>query len=127
LKIVLVTGSREWTDGRTIREAIGAEKPDLVVQGGAKGADRLAELAAMNDLDRHCARIPAQWLGRRGKGAGFVRNQLMVDLAKTLKAGGADVVVLAFSVSPPSPGTADCARRAREAGLTVKLFVEDEQ
>lgn len=133
---VLVTGSRDWTDWRTIGEALTWARPTVVVHGScypqidpATGrrpwvsADYLAHL--------WCGRHgipdephPANWeaLGAR---AGLLRNAAMVNL-------GADLC-LAF-VSPctrrdcrlPQPhtshGTAHCIALAEKAGIPVRRF-----
>ena len=136
---ILVTGSREWTDARTVESAILEAIRDfgrdlVIVHGDADGADKLADEAAW----RHGLETdpkPADWDGpcrstckpghrkRRRDGseycpaAGNCRNQEMVD-------GGA-VVALAFllprSVSPCT-GTRDCARRTAAAGIPVRWY-----
>lgn len=79
----------------------------LIVQGGAKGADRAARDWA-NRLDGpRPVTFEADWK-RLGRAAGPIRNGQMV-------AAGADLVI-AF---PGGDGTADCVRQAREAKLYV--------
>ncbi|AAN12819.1 gp177 [Mycobacterium phage Omega] len=117
---VLVTGSRGWMSREMIFEALAREffeadklgMPALVVRhGAAPGADLIAHEWALEaeyvDPDPH----PANWSA--GLIAGHVRNQKMVDL-------GADVC-LAFPTAD-SRGTWDCVRRAKEAGIPVKVF-----
>lgn len=79
----------------------------LIVQGGAKGADRAARDWALRLDGPRPITFAADWRGL-GRAAGPIRNGEMV-------AAGADLVV-AF---PGNSGTADCVRQAREARLYV--------
>jgi hypothetical protein len=79
---------------------------DLIIQGGASGADQLANSWAIS------RRVPSQtypadW--SLGLQAGPLRNQQMLD-------EGRPDVVLAF---PGRYGTFDMVCRAREAGIRV--------
>ena len=116
---ILVTGSRNWTDVRTVyraltdhsAEAIRQGRRVLVIAGDARGADALAAVWAVSHAvggESH----PADW-EKHGKAAGPIRNQEMVDL-------GADIC-LAFPLGE-SRGTRDCMRRAEEAGIPVYNF-----
>ena len=81
---------------------------DLIITGGATGADSMAHGWAM-ERGVPVATYPAQW-GRYGRKAGPLRNEWM------LKLSGADTVI-AF---PGGNGTADMVRRGRAAvGVTV--------
>jgi hypothetical protein len=112
---ILVTGSRDWDDVRTVDTELTAlgrrvpsDRPIVVVDGLAAGLDCIAHgyaLGRMWGTERH----PADW-DTHGKGAGSIRNQAMVDL-------GADVC-LAFPTAS-SVGTWDCVRRANKAGIRV--------
>lgn len=77
---VLVTGSRDYGDKRRLYEMLDRwqeqEGLDTIIEGCARGADRLAERWAQ---DRgvpiiHC---PADW-GQHGRAAGAIRNKEMV-------------------------------------------------
>jgi hypothetical protein len=112
---ILVTGSRTWTDWRTITAALldAASGHDAVmlVQGCAAGADFLAAQAARKlgwEVEDH----PADW-DRFGKAAGYRRNAEMVAL-------GADVC-LAF-IRDGSKGATHCADLAEKAGIPVRRF-----
>lgn len=111
---VLVTGSRNLTDGTLVWDALDAELAErgeiIVVHGGARGADQAADAWAFstnNASETH----PANW--GLGKIAGHIRNQEMVNL-------GADVC-LAFPMFG-SRGTWDCVRRAEHAGIPVRII-----
>jgi hypothetical protein len=110
---ILITGSRNWTDEKTLYAALNLQlmlhgKDMIIVHGAAHGADSLAaKWASANRIKQE--QYPAQWR-RYGKGAGPIRNQEMVDL-------GADVC-LAFPM-PGSVGTLHCMRIAAKAGIPV--------
>lgn len=109
---LLICGDRNWTDRRPIyavlrRCGVG----DVVIQGGAPGADSIAEQAAVAlGLDNEC--YPAQW-GRYGRGAGPIRNQQMLD------EGEPDEVYAFHDNVADSKGTADMVRRAKAAGVST--------
>lgn len=132
---VIVTGSRDWTDRATLvsaleeahTAALRANRRLVVIHGDCpKGADRMAHywVAAMRADGYVVAeeRHPADW-ETGGKGAGFDRNQRMVD-------EGADLT-LAFPMPCSKPtcpreeahlshGTSDCVRRAIRAGIETR-------
>lgn len=122
---ILITGSRGWTDEVAIIDALltvtdGVYNNDsiTVVHGGAAGADTLAGEAAARYLPGCTIEVhqPAwQADGRFDRGAGFKRNQKMVDL-------GADYC-LAFKLND-SRGTAHCISRAAAAGIKVLVFTD---
>lgn len=104
---VIVCGGRDYDDQRTVRAVISALNDEtIVIHGGAKGADRLAEYEAAR-LGLDVERYPADW-AKHGKAAGPIRNQAMLN-------AGADLVI-AF---PGGRGTAHMASIARKAGVPV--------
>lgn len=105
---VLVTGSRDWTDQQTIAVALREWRAPgaVLLHGGARGADRIAA-AVWRSWGLRDEAHPADWQ-RSGRGAGPVRNQLMV-------AAGADVC-LAF-INDASRGATHCAATAEHAGI----------
>jgi hypothetical protein len=106
---ILVCGSRHWTDKSAIRRALSAFEPgDVVIHGGAPGADTIAGEAALV-LGLKVEIYPADW-ERYGKAAGPIRNQLMIDSKPHC--------VVAFPL-PNSRGTLDTIRRAQAAGIPV--------
>jgi hypothetical protein len=119
MKVVIVTGSRAWSDSDAVYRALDREKPDLVVEGGASGADRIAfSWAQQHEIP--CLRFPARW-NVHGKSAGPHRNQAMVLAVVTmvrLAETPWEVLVLAFPMGA-SKGTRDCMKKARKAGLVV--------
>jgi hypothetical protein len=111
---ILVCGGREfndsellWSELDKIVQSVGTLS--TIISGMARGADTLAvDYALANSLP--IRKYPADW-DRHGKAAGFIRNQQMLD------EGNPDLVV-AF---PGGRGTADMVRRARKAGVEVRV------
>lgn len=105
---VAVVGGRQFRDKEYLYFVLDKynEKHGIshIVSGGAVGADGLAELYAKD----RCLPItvyPANW-NKHGKGAGYIRNQQIVDDCD---------VVLAFP-DPNSVGTYDTVDKANKAG-----------
>lgn len=77
---LLVTGGRDYHDMPAFTAAM-ARLPirvTMVIQGGAKGADRLAkQWASRNNI--HCAEVLPLW-DAFGKRAGHLRNEAMLQL-----------------------------------------------
>jgi hypothetical protein len=111
---VLVCGSRDWEDHEAITRRLsalpGEHRPVTIVQGGARGADRMAARAARYwgfDVEEH----PADW-EKHGKIAGPIRNREMLD-------SGIDLV-LAFQ-RDGSRGTQHTIDEARRRGIPVEV------
>lgn len=107
---VLVCGGRDFEDHASLFAELDKLPRDglVIIHGGARGADTLAELwAARAGVSRH--RFPANW-DRDGKAAGPIRNQRMIDR-------GRPDIVIAF---PGGRGTADMIRKAEAAGVPVR-------
>jgi hypothetical protein len=107
----LVCGGRGYDDADALSQFMDelAQRItiDAVIDGDARGADRMAgEWACRRDIENIKFRAEWEKLGRK---AGPIRNQFMLD------EGRPDVVV-AF---PGGWGTADMVRRARLAGVEV--------
>lgn len=109
---VLVTGSRHFNNRVVIRREL-SEFPSgtTVIHGGASGADELADQIA-KELGFDVVAVPADWK-TYGKSAGPRRNQKMLD-------EHGPTLVLAFPLSD-SRGTWDMVRRARAAGVEVRI------
>jgi len=107
-RVVIVTGSRSLGDSALVGRCLAELKPDLVVEGGARGADAIArEWALTHDVTP--VTVHALWLGR-GRGAGHYRNALMLELFP-------GATVLAFPRG--GPGTANCIAQALKLGMRV--------
>ncbi len=115
---ILITGSRNWTDEKTVAKAlhdatVGHDPANVTVVHGAcrTGADRIAaEAAALFGfkLEAH----PANW-NAHGRAAGPIRNNAMIAL-------GADIC-LAFPLGE-SKGTRGSMKRAAAAGIPVSIY-----
>lgn len=109
---VLICGGRNYTDADAVTKHMDAINDelggiDLVIHGGAEGADRLGgEWAARRSIPV-CV-FPANWK-HQGKAAGPIRN------AHMLRYGQPDAVV-AF---PGGAGTANMIAQANERRLAV--------
>lgn len=97
---VIVTGGRDFEDKEMVARSLSALNPTLVVEGGARGADRLArEWAKANNVPFET--VEADW-SKFGKMAGHKRNRQMLELHP-------EATVLAF---PGGRGTANCVAQA---------------
>jgi DNA-binding MurR/RpiR family transcriptional regulator len=113
---VLVCGSREWGDVEAVRRRI-ADLPEttVIVTGGARGVDRIAEEAA-RDLGRERMVFRARWDvdGRSASTDAAAQNGRALDSDPDL--------VIAFRAGGESPGTDDCIAQARRRGIPVEVI-----
>lgn len=111
---LLVCGGRDFSDRKLFRVTMESKQGiKLIIHGGAKGADTLADQWAKK-YAIPVVRMDALW-DAHGKQAGGLRNQAMLDLLHP-------DAVLAF---PGGNGTADMVRRAEKAGLPVQVITQD--
>lgn len=108
---VIVCGGRDYQDGTRVSAVLhklhSEAGIDLIIEGGAKGADYLAHVwACMAGVPTE--RFEADW-ENQGSFAGPARNKRMLDEGKP-------DLVIAF---PGGRGTADMVRKARKAGVQV--------
>ena len=110
--LVLICGSRDWTDHIHIHKRIEQLNPrtDTIIHGACRGADLIAANYA-NCLDFQVKAFPADW-GRWGRSAGFKRNAEMIAQKPDL--------VIAFQVDG-SRGTQHTIDLARAAGIQVEV------
>ena len=110
---VMVTGSRDWEDARTIDAVLNGLFPTLVIHGAARGADSIADAWAR----RHgvpVLAIPADW-ARHGKAAGAIRNGALLDEQPDL--------VLAFLL-PQSRGTIEAVAEAQRRRIPTIVLAK---
>lgn len=119
---ILITGSRFWTNRKSISNALRAvinehslKREDLVIiHGKCRGADMLADsIARTNGIK--VVDYPANW--KDGKQAGPIRNQEMLD-----KNPDIDLVLAFHDDLDQSKGTKDMIQRARKAGIRIKIY-----
>lgn len=112
-QVVLVTGGRDYQRHRTVFGVLDNHHKimpiRLLVQGGATGADEFARDWAKSREVRWATELP-DWK-RYGRGAGTVRNQVMLDKHHPH-------LVVAF---PGNRGTLDMMRRAYKCGYKVAI------
>lgn len=111
---VLVCGGRNFTDKvlleTVLDELKNANQVDCIIEGNARGADRLAGYwARKNKIDN--IKFPARW-DLYGNAAGPIRNQLMIDEGKP-------DYVIAFK---GNKGTQDMIDRVLKANISVELI-----
>jgi hypothetical protein len=110
---ILVCGGRDYTDKAALYRVLDAALRSgalEIIQGGAKGADRLAQAWA-TERGVACTTFEADW-DLHGKGAGFIRNRQMLS-------EGRPGMVLAF---PGGRGTANMVKQAQERGVLVVKY-----
>jgi len=113
-RAVLICGDRNWTDSVAIRSYLAKLQDwgyDTLVEGEARGADRIAASEARR-IGFTVLPFPAKW-GLYGKAAGPIRNQQMID------EGHPELVVYFHNDLPNSRGTKDMVRRAGILGIEV--------
>lgn len=131
--VILITGSRRWTDPAPIRadlarfQAVHGDRL-TVIHGGAPGADSLADRAA-RALGIDVVPVPAQWTTHDREGTGPVPCRCSAGKRLCVVAGPrrnqrmlaewAPSLVLAYRRPGRSPGTDDMVRRAETAGVEV--------
>lgn len=113
---ILCCGDRNWANLTVIKKVLSNyDNTTTIISGGARGADTLSELAAI-DLGMNLIVMYAQW-DIYGKAAGPIRNRKMLAQEPNL--------VIAFhSNISESKGTADMIRIAKKAGIPVTLITE---
>ena len=117
---VLVCGSRTWTDPDpivAILNGLDSQCHDdfiTIIEGGARGADRIAATWALERENPGLHTFPADWR-KHGRAAGHIRN------ARMLVEGEPDLVI-AFSDQPITPGTANMIEQAEFARVPVWII-----
>ncbi len=111
----LFCGARDWADkGKVYHRMEKLGPDDLVIEGGAPGADFIAGVCADILGLPHCT-FRANW-DFYHKAAGPIRNKWMLDFGRPEK------VVAFHSDIKSSKGTADMVTRARKIGVPVEVI-----
>ena len=114
---ILVCGSRTYQNAARVNEILSEYlgQVDLIIDGGATGADSLACLWAINNKIG-TKRYFAKWNKYRRR-AGPMRNQKMIDV---------EYPDLVIAFPPGEAGTHDMVARAGRAGIRVRKVDWDE-
>lgn len=109
---IAVVGSRDFNDYEYLKSRLlkHFKNDDVLVSGGCRGADKLAERFA-NEYDFSTEIFPAEW-DKYGRIAGFKRNKLIVEAS--------DIVIAFFDGK--SAGTNSTIKLAQDSGKTVKIY-----
>lgn len=111
---LLICGDRNWTDSSAVTEVVERLRPEVVIEGDARGADRMAGIAG-ELAGAEVEVYPAEW-DKFGRAAGVIRNQRMLDY-------GEPTHVIAFHDDlANSRGTRDMVNRALKAKIPVLHF-----
>lgn len=117
VKRLLVCGGRDVTDSGWVFSTLdGLWKTydfDVVIEGDARGADRLASAWAVRNRLTNL-KFPAKW-GEYGKRAGPIRNQQMIE-------EGMPDMGVAFD---GGIGTYDMLRKLRASGIPYEHFISN--
>jgi hypothetical protein len=116
--ITIVCGGRDNKETEVWKKFFTKTKTNLVIAGGACGADRIAMFEA-DSAGIELKVIKAEW-DRLGKGAGFQRNFDMADYAKSvIKEFGGAVQVVAVR---GGKGTNHMLMVGRDYGFKVHML-----
>lgn len=107
MRKIIVTGGRDFDDWAMLSDTLDFLNPDVVVQGGASGADRMAKEWAKENK-KEVVTVEADWK-THGKAAGPIRNGEMLDAHP-------DACLVAF---PGGKGTANCVKQAVQKNMIV--------
>ena len=126
--IVVVTGGRNYgateAERRIVREALemtSTSELDVLVNGGAPGADTVAYDHWTREMHRVAVTVPAKWR-KWGNGAGPIRNQTMATATwghRHLASRWIPDVCLAF---PGGAGTANMVKNCEARDIPVIHF-----
>jgi hypothetical protein len=105
---ILVCGGRDYSNYETLRKLLDEQVSsiDTIIQGGARGADRLAKRYA-EERGLTCLEVPAEWEVYKRQ-AGIFRNLAMLKLDPDL--------VIAF---PGGSGTQHMIEIAAKKGVKI--------
>lgn len=123
MKLVLVTGSRKWSDKWAMHHLLTEMTPTVLIEGGQRGADLLSRAWAEKNGVRPLE-SPALW-DTEHKAAGPRRNEFILNVALALEnAWRAPLEVAAFPL-PESVGTWHMVKICERANLKVRICGQD--
>jgi hypothetical protein len=121
---LLVCGDRNWSDAETIDrvltdfvgvlDLVPNDAVEMIVTGGASGADTLAiQWSVKHGIPTRT--FMAEWK-KYGKAAGPIRNEQMLKF-------GVNFVIAFHPDIDKSKGTKDMIQRARKAGIPTRIVI----
>jgi hypothetical protein len=113
---VLICGDRHWTNVERIRQVVKDLAPKLIIEGGAKGADRIAQQVG-KELGIKVKEVNANWAAY-GRAAGPIRNKKMLKLKP-------DLVIAFHNDIEKSKGTKNMLAQATAANIETTLYSEE--
>lgn len=114
--VVVVTGSREWSDRDSIRKALsGFPFGTILIHGDCRGADTIC---AYEGGKKGFKLWPFPYC--EDDNGQECRNESMAAVAAVLKLKGHRVVALAFPL-PGAIGTWKCVKRLKEVGIVAEV------
>jgi len=112
---ILVCGSRNVDPTYLLRRILrGVPKDSIIIHGAARGVDRTAGAVA-RQFGLEVQEYPADWK-RDGRGAGHIRNQLMLDQSP-------DIVIAVHDDPLLGRGTKDMVDRANRKKVPTFIFL----
>jgi len=124
VKAAIITGDRHatWDDwSQTVGAVVRQHGVDLIIHGGARGIDSIADAITPGPKERY----PADW--SQGKKAGPMRNRAMLQRLIDLQLRrGFEVEVIAFHDDiDSSKGTKNMVRQAQACHIPVTVYRRD--
>lgn len=122
---VLVTGAREYPDPMRVVAAVKGAFPKgsrgILIHGDARGADRVAGLAA-KDSGHYVLAIP--YFGDLGPRGGPARNTYLVWWLRSFRTAGVRCRALVFPLSPrrKGSGTWHCFDELLPFGFDIRVY-----
>lgn len=107
MKTIIVTGGRKFSDCAAVKQVLDMFEIELIVQGGATGADTLARAYAIARNIKYVT-IEANWK-EHGRAAESIRNKEMLERYP-------NAIVIAF---PGGKGAANCIKQALSKDMAI--------
>lgn len=117
--IIMVSGGRAYNGHQVVRDALWPynEQGNILIVGGATGADELARRIWHYEFQLPYVVEPAPWQ-RSGKPAGMMRNRSMID-GQPLVPHASGLVPDVLITFPGGIGTAGAKEYAEKRGIDV--------
>lgn len=118
---ILITGAREYTNKKLIRETLSQYKKKntnvLLIHGNCSGVDKLAAEVG-KELGFQIESHPANW-NKYGNAAGPIRNKEMIE---SLVKHDNKLMFAFHDDIEKSRGTKNCVSQAKKFGINAKII-----